>query len=116
MAETLIELKNASKHNSDILLRDGYVLVYIQKGCAPCHEYVQDLARCQEPVKSKVRIVSVSTLSQSKVLARKIPDAFPFYVMKDQRIARSYGTTPITKSARGIKIGKLTCEILEELD
>lgn len=97
------------------LLAQGTALVYIERGCTVCHKYLQDLASCNESVKGKLQIVSVSTQAQTKEMVRKIPSRFPIYIVKDQKVANSVYATPTTRIAKVQKVGIQKCEDLEKL-
>jgi hypothetical protein len=113
--ETLISFKDGSQAKAEELLGQGKALVYIERGCPVCQQYVQDLAACKESVKEKLQIVSVSTSAQTKEMSRKIPSGLPLYMVKDQKVAKSVYATPTTRVAQNQKVGILKCDDLEKL-
>lgn len=113
--ETLISFKDGSQTKTEDLLGQSKALVYIEKGCPVCHQYVHDLAACKDSVKAKLQVVSVSTPAQTKEMSRKIPSGLPLYMVKDQKVAKSVYATPTTRIAQTQKVGILKCDDLEKL-
>lgn len=113
--ETLIRFKDGSQTKSEDLLAQGKALVYIEKSCPVCHQYIQHLSVCKESVKEALQIVSISTPAQTKEIAQKIPGELTLYIVKDQKVAKSAYATPTTRLAHSQKLGILTCDELERL-
>ncbi|MCX7979267.1 MAG: peroxiredoxin family protein [Bdellovibrionaceae bacterium] len=114
-AETLISFKDGSQTKTEDLLARGKALVYIERDCPVCHQYIQELAVCKESVKEKLQIVSVNTPAQTKEMARKIPSDLPLYIVKGQKVAKSLYATPTTRTRKTQKVGIQRCGDLEKL-
>ncbi|MBK7844157.1 MAG: hypothetical protein IPJ71_10750 [Bdellovibrionales bacterium] len=115
LGETLIDFKDGSQTKTEDLLGQGKALVYIERGCPVCHQYIQDLATCKESVKEKLQIVSVSTPAQTKEMSRRIPSGLSLYMVKDQKVAKSVYATPTTRIAQKQMVGILKCDDFEKL-
>jgi hypothetical protein len=114
-AETLISFKDGGQTRAEDLLAQGKALVYIERGCSACHQYVQNIVGCKEAVQERIQIVSINTPAQTKEMSRKLPIGLPLYMVIDRGGAASVNATPTTRLARNQKVGILKCDELEVL-
>lgn len=112
-AEALIDLKTGTQIQVNELLQQGQVLVFVEKDCAICKRYVADLQGCRSALKSAIVVVSVSTAAQTKEMKRFLPREFPLYLVKGE--VKALAATPTTRTARGQKVGIMSCAQVERL-
>lgn len=114
-AQTLINLNTGAKTQVEDLLSQNLLLVYLEKDCAVCAQYIKNLQNCPESDKKKIRYISVSTAAQTKELARKHSVSESMYLVKDRQSLKSVYATPTTMWTGGQKIGALSCQEIANL-
>lgn len=114
-AETLISLRDGHTARREDLLKAGKILVYIEKDCGACHSYLKQWTSCSEALKSRLILVSVSSVVQTKEMTRWLPPGIPLLVAKGFSQKRTIFATPTTQVGAMQKVGTLTCSELRQL-
>jgi hypothetical protein len=106
----LLSLESGAKVTSTDLLKQGYLLIYIEKDCSACLSYVGRLDTCPGAVKEKIALVSVSSAANSQALQKQLPKNYPFFVSRQK--PKFLRATPTTVSIEKTQVGILNCEQL----
>ncbi len=109
LAETLVNLQDGSQVSTESLLSQKKTLIYIERDCSVCRQYVVELDKCSDAIKKKLVFVSVNSAAETKAMARKIPEAFDLYMIKDHARAKRTYTTPTTRRLGQLRVGLLKC-------
>lgn len=108
----LINFKSGEKKTRAELLNSGRILVYLEKDCEVCQEYLAELKKCNPNVQSRIVFVSVNTPAQTQIIKRKLPFDSDLYVVKGGN-SSEVQATPTTIFSKGEKVGVLKCSDLK---
>lgn len=110
--EELIGLSSGKMVRTQSLLNQGKIVIYIQKNCLICHDYLEKIKNCKKINQELIQIVSLNSPSKTKKSLSLYLNLWPIYIYKNYKLKKQNRVTPTTLFGSEIKIGPLSCQEL----